>query len=96
MLHVDKGGLVIDEVKKFLMDSEKTPEEEIDDIFDYIDYDKQGQINKNKLKIIMQEITGEQISDIESEEMINLLKNERGVLDKKSFRKLMDMKIEVN
>lgn len=42
MLHVSQGGLVIEEVKKFLMESEKTSEEEIADIFDYIDYDKQG------------------------------------------------------
>lgn len=59
LLHVNKGGLVIDEVKDFLLKSEKTPIEELDDIFDYIDYDKQGLINKNKLKIILQELTGE-------------------------------------
>ena len=59
MLDVSQGGLVIEEVMKFLKESEMTPEEEIEDIFEYIDYDKQGQINKNKLKIIMQEITGE-------------------------------------
>ena len=39
MLDVSQGGLVIDEVKNFLMNSEKSPEEEISDIFDYIDYD---------------------------------------------------------
>lgn len=35
-------------------------------------------INKNKLKIILQELTGETISDIEAEEMIDLLKNDKG------------------
>lgn len=36
------------------------------------------------------------IADNEAEEMVDLLKNEEGVLDKKCFRALNKMKIESN
>lgn len=96
LLHVSKGGLVIGEVKEFLLKSENSPKEELDDIFDYIDYDKQGVINKNKLKIILQELTGEMIGDNEAEDMIALLQDDSGELKKENFQKVNNIKIEIN
>lgn len=86
----------MEEVKKFLLESDRTEEEQLEDLFDVIDFDNQGQINKNKLKIIINEMTGETISDVEAEEMIRLVRNEEGELDKESFLKLKDMKVESN
>ena len=86
MVHMKEGGLNVDELSEFLMNSERTYEEEFSDIFNYIDYDHKGEINKNKLKIIIDELTQEKITDNEAEDMINLMKNDKGFVDKESFK----------
>ncbi len=92
MVNLKEGGLNVEELKEYLMNSERTYEEEINDIFNYIDYDHKGEINKNKLKIIIDELTAERISDNEAEDMISLLQNEKGFIDKQSFQAIKNMK----
>jgi Ca2+-binding EF-hand superfamily protein len=89
------GGISADELRKQLCKSKRTQEEEMAEIFNYIDYDRKGEINKNKLKIIIQELTEENISDKEAEEMIKLLQNKKGVVDLESFLKLNHMKVDL-
>ncbi len=89
------GGISVDELRKQLCKSKRTQDEEMVDIFNYIDYDRKGEINKNKLKIIIQELTEENISDKEAEEMIKLLQNKKGVVDLESFLQLSRLKVDL-
>lgn len=63
MLDLGKGGIPVDSIKEMLLNMDKSENERLREIFNYIDYDKQGDINRNKLKIMINDLTGEVISD---------------------------------
>ena len=94
MVHMKEGGLNVDELSEFLVNSERTYEQEVSDIFNYIDYDHKGEINKNKLKIIIDELTQEKITDNEAEDMIKLFQNDKGFVDKESFQEIKGLKFD--
>ena len=95
MISVDKGALLVEDVRQRLLKNRRTEEEEMTDIFNYFDYDHKGEINKNKLKIIVHELTGENLPDKEAEDMIKLLQNESGVVDLESFMQIIDLKVDI-
>lgn len=95
MINVDKGALLVEDVKEKLLKNKRTEKDEMIDIFNYFDYDHKGEINKNKLKIIVQELTNENLTDKEAEEMIKLLQNDKGVVDQNSFLKIMELKVDI-
>ena len=91
----EDGDLMVEDVKNRLLKNKRTEDEEMTDIFNFIDYDNKGEINKNKLKIMVQELIGENLFDKEAEDMIRLLQNENGVVDQKSFLQIMNIKIDI-
>lgn len=95
IIDVRNGALHVEDVKQKLLQNRRTEKEEMIDIFNYFDYDHKGEINKNKLKIIVQELTNENLLDKEAEEMIALLQNEDGVVDQNSFLRIMNMKLDI-
>ena len=54
---MEKGGIPVDDFIKYLNHDTKTFEEEMDEIFDYFDYDKKDELSKHKLKIIASELS---------------------------------------
>ena len=91
----DNNELMVEDVKNRLLKNKRTEEEEMTDIFNFIDYDNKGEINKNKLKIMVRELIDEQLSDKEADDMIRLLQNEKGVVDQQSFLQIMNIKIDI-
>ena len=91
----DNNELMVEDVKNRLLRNKRTEEEEMTDIFNFIDYDNKGEINKNKLKIMVRELIDEQLSDKEADDMIRLLQNEKGVVDQQSFLQIMNIKIDI-
>lgn len=91
----EDNAVLVENVRRDLLKNRRTEKEEMIDIFNYFDYDHKGEINKNKLKIIVQELTGEALSDKEAEDMVRLLQNEKGVVDQDSFLRIMDLKADI-
>lgn len=56
-IDMKRGGIPVAVLKEYLMANEKTFDQEMDEIFDYFDYDKKGTLSKHKLKIIASELS---------------------------------------
>ena len=60
-------------LRDYLSNNKKSSVEEIHELFSYIDYDHKNEINKNKLKIIVNELMGENLTEEEALDMIKIM-----------------------
>ena len=95
MVTVNEGELSVAELRRNLLKKHQTQKDEMEEIFNYLDYDDKGEINKNKLKIMIKELTDETISDLEAEDMVRLLAGTKKVVDLAHFLELIEMKIQI-
>ena len=56
-IDMQKGGIPVGVLKEYLLSNVKTFDEEMEEIFEYFDYDKKGTLSKHKLKIIASELS---------------------------------------
>jgi Ca2+-binding EF-hand superfamily protein len=56
LIKEEKRGVTIEDLKSYLKKNEKNLEQEMTEIFEFLDYDKKGTISKHKIKIIAKEL----------------------------------------
>jgi Ca2+-binding EF-hand superfamily protein len=56
LIKEEKRGVTIEDLKKYLKTNVKTMDEEMAEIFEFLDYDKKQTISKHKIKVIAKEL----------------------------------------
>ena len=56
LIKEEKRGVTIEDLRNYLKKNEKTLDQEMTEIFEFLDYDKKGTISKHKIKIIAKEL----------------------------------------
>ena len=56
LIKEEKRGVTVEDLKAYLKNNEKNLEQEMTEIFEFLDYDKKGTISKHKIKIIAKEL----------------------------------------
>jgi len=95
LIKEEKRGVTIEDLKKYLKKNEKSMEQEMTEIFEFLDYDKKGSVSKHKIKIIAKELLNEEISDLEADDMIRLFaKTDPNYLTKEEFMAIQKIKMD--
>ena len=89
------GEVTLDELNKGLLKNRTDPVDEMREMFRHLDFRKCGKLNQNHLQIMITDITGEKISNVEAEEMIQLLASNEKEITEEDFLKLLSMKINI-
>lgn len=56
LIKEEKRGVTIEDLKKYLKNNQKNLDQEMNEIFEFLDYDRKGTISKHKIKIIAKEL----------------------------------------
>lgn len=56
LIREEKRGVTVEDLKAYLKNNVKNTDEEMTEIFEFLDYDKKGSISKHKVKIIAKEL----------------------------------------
>lgn len=95
LINEDKRGVTVEALKSYLKKNEKTLEQEMNEIFEFLDYDNKGTISKHKIKIIAKELLQEEISDLEADDMIRVFaRKDPNYLTKEEFMSIQKFKID--
>ena len=57
LIKEEKRGVTVEDLRAYLKNNEKSLEQEMTEIFEFLDYDKKGTISKHKIKIIAKELS---------------------------------------
>jgi Ca2+-binding EF-hand superfamily protein len=102
LIKEEKRGVTVEDLKAYLKSNEKNMDEEMTEIFEFLDYDKKGTISKHKIKIIAKELcrtllttVSEEVSDAEADDMIRLFaKADSNSLTKEEFMNIQKIKMD--
>lgn len=73
-------GITREEIKRYLLSDHSSPEEELERLFAYLDYDHRGSVGAHRLKLCTEELLEESLALAEASDMISLLAGGRSTI----------------